>query len=360
MLSLAHLPSIMLYRVYGAGLLLCVLLAGGLSLPAVPPWQTGLAVCLSLGLIAGHEAMFRLIRRWRESEPAMAEKLHAIMAIASVLGAGVLFLLMAGPVSLMLMALVPMLLVQLIGHKKLGLVLMGAATLVLGLSIPLGLLHAPASPLAFGLSLLPFMAVLTLVGIEVGNSVRLITHQVSRLQSLAATDVLTGLINRRQFNNRLIGEIARATRHNSPLSLALFDIDNFKKINDIYGHPVGDRILKELGSLVSKNIRESDVAARYGGEEFALILPETRLLEAYELLERIRALIERHVFCMPDNPLTLSLSIGVAQLDPESHTSYEFVEQADTALYEAKRQGKNRVILFGIGMTPKAILPTRS
>jgi diguanylate cyclase (GGDEF)-like protein len=176
--------------------------------------------------------------------------------------------------------------------------------------------------------------------------------KVVRLQSLAATDGLTGLINRRQFNHQLHSEIARARRHKAPLSLALFDIDDFKKINDVYGHPVGDRILKELGTLILQNVRESDTPARYGGEEFALILPETRQTEAYELLERIRALVERTVFCLPDNPLTSTISVGVAQLDFKEASAFEIVETADTALYEAKKQGKNRVV-FGVVPTPK-------
>jgi diguanylate cyclase (GGDEF)-like protein len=177
--------------------------------------------------------------------------------------------------------------------------------------------------------------------------------QVTRLQSMATTDALTGLINRRLFNLQLQGEWSRARRHHSALCLALFDVDNFKKINDTYGHPVGDRILKELAALVAHNLRDSDIPARYGGEEFALILTETRQMEAAELMERVRVLIERHVFCLPDNPQTVTVSIGVAQFDPKAHTRPEdLVGQADAALYEAKHQGKNRVI-YGVLPVPK-------
>jgi diguanylate cyclase (GGDEF)-like protein len=189
-------------------------------------------------------------------------------------------------------------------------------------------------------------------------------HHIDHLQAMATTDVLTGLLNRRQFNQRLTTEIARAKRHATPLSLALFDIDNFKHINDFYGHPTGDRILQELGYLLRNNIREHDLAARYGGEEFALILPETPLNKAEDLLERLRLLIARHVFCLPEHPITLTISIGVATLSDTKHDPnllYQFVETVDNALYEAKRQGKNRVVTasspISINAVNKSMLP---
>jgi diguanylate cyclase (GGDEF)-like protein len=184
------------------------------------------------------------------------------------------------------------------------------------------------------------------------------THaqQVDYLQSIATTDALTGLVNRRQFDTRIASEMARAKRHKKELSLALFDIDNFKRINDYYGHPVGDRILHELGQMIAQNVRESDIAARYGGEEFALILPETRRLEAYELLERLRRLVEQHVFCLPDTPLSISVSIGLTQFEIYKHTSMEFIDEADKALYEAKHLGKNRVVISGMGKLKPSLL----
>jgi diguanylate cyclase (GGDEF)-like protein len=181
-------------------------------------------------------------------------------------------------------------------------------------------------------------------------------QQVDYLQSIATTDALTGLVNRRQFDTRIASEMARAKRHKKELSLALFDIDNFKRINDHYGHPVGDRILNELGQLIAQNIRESDIAARYGGEEFALILPETRRLEAYELLERLRRMVEQHVFCLPDTPLSISVSIGLTQFEIYKHTSMEFIDEADKALYEAKHLGKNRVVISGMGKLKPSLL----
>ena len=170
---------------------------------------------------------------------------------------------------------------------------------------------------------------------------------------MATTDVLTGLINRRHFDTRLREEISRAQRQrqSSNLSLALFDIDFFKKINDTYGHITGDRILRELGEIILKNTRECDICARYGGEEFALILPDTNQIDAYELLERIRQLIENHVFSKDDVPVMLSISVGISQYDPESSPK-EFIEHADAALYQAKRTGRNKVV-YGILTAPK-------
>ena len=171
------------------------------------------------------------------------------------------------------------------------------------------------------------------------------------LQSMATTDGLTGLINRRYFDRRIAEEIARARRHNSNLSLALFDIDHFKRINDTYGHTVGDKILNELGELILNNTRESDVSARYGGEEFALILPETTQIEAYELLERLRQLIECNTFVKDESPVLVTVSVGIAQYHCE-YDAEDFIEQADASLYQAKRTGRNRVV-YGTFTTPK-------
>jgi diguanylate cyclase (GGDEF)-like protein len=183
------------------------------------------------------------------------------------------------------------------------------------------------------------------------STTRQASQKTNMLQSMATTDVLTGLINRRYFDRRLAEEIARCNRHNSNLALALFDIDHFKRINDTYGHTIGDKILKELGELILSNTRECDISARYGGEEFALILPETTQIEASELLERIRQLIEQHTFVKEEMPVMVTISVGIAQYDPE-YTPIDFIEQADAALYRAKKTGRNKVI-YGTFTTPK-------
>jgi diguanylate cyclase (GGDEF)-like protein len=181
-------------------------------------------------------------------------------------------------------------------------------------------------------------------------------NMLEHLQSLASTDGLTGLINRREFNQRLVAEMARSRRHSSALSLAIFDIDHFKHINDQFGHPVGDRILRELGQMILQNIREHDIAARYGGEEFALILPETPIDAAVELMERLRALMARTVFCLPDQPLGLTISIGVGFFEPDDDVMFSLVERADVALYAAKNNGRNQVV-YGVEPVHKQLAP---
>jgi diguanylate cyclase (GGDEF)-like protein len=167
---------------------------------------------------------------------------------------------------------------------------------------------------------------------------------LEQLQAQATTDALTGLINRRQLNHQLTMEMARARRHESPLSLVMFDIDHFKQLNDQFGHQTGDRVLKELGLLIQQNVREHDISARYGGEEFALILPETRLEHALELMERLRMLIAQTVFCLPDQPLALTISIGITAFKPEEDLIFNLIQRADVALYAAKHNGRNCVV----------------
>jgi diguanylate cyclase (GGDEF)-like protein len=178
--------------------------------------------------------------------------------------------------------------------------------------------------------------------------------------ALATTDALTGLMNRRQFNETLKRETARSKRSQANLSLALFDIDHFKRVNDVYGHSVGDRILQEVSGLIAQNLRQSDMVARYGGEEFALILPDTPCLEALKLLDRLRILVEQQVFCLPEHPMHIAISIGLTQYDASRHTPQAFVDEADAALYEAKNGGRNQVRVFGMGasvtLSPQPVL----
>lgn len=183
------------------------------------------------------------------------------------------------------------------------------------------------------------------------NDAKYTNQKANILQSMATTDKLTGLMNRRYFDRRITEETARAKRHNSNLSLAMFDVDHFKRINDTYGHTIGDMILSEFGALVLANTRESDISARYGGEEFALILPETTQMEAYDLLERIRQLVETYTFVKDQSPVVATISVGIAQFDPEM-SAKNFIEQADACLYKAKKTGRNKVV-YGTFTTPK-------
>jgi diguanylate cyclase (GGDEF)-like protein len=320
---------------------------------------------ISIVFLLLNETGLKSIKRHPRMDDLTLEKLSLLIPLISCGYVAVSYLI-SGQFGIILFALVVALQSQLFGHRTLARMMLGMFGLLYVISWPfgypimLGFPHTAGPHLAPGLEILlllaPFIWTLGHYGDIVATWVRTTTTRVSKLQSLAATDGLTGLINRRQFNHRLDAEIARTKRYSSPLSLALFDIDDFKKINDFYGHPTGDRILKELGLLITGNVREADIPARYGGEEFALILPETGQIDAYDLLERLRALIESTVFCLPDNPMTVTISVGVAPLDPEHPQAYALVEKADAALYEAKKQGKNQVV-YGVLTPPKINYP---
>lgn len=160
------------------------------------------------------------------------------------------------------------------------------------------------------------------------------------------TDALTGIANRRKFDVTLIAEIATARERSSSLCLAVVDIDHFKKFNDAYGHQVGDQVLKLVARALHENVKGSDLAARYGGEEFALILPNTSIDDAYNLLETIRETIgSRHIKnkqkAMDYGSVTLSL--GLAIYNAEEAAS-DFIERADFALYHAKSSGRNKTM----------------
>src|SRR5215218_1530372 len=166
-------------------------------------------------------------------------------------------------------------------------------------------------------------------------------HRMVERQALV--DGLTGLANRRQADEALASEIARTERLGGPVGLILADVDDFKAVNDRFGHPTGDIVLRDLAETLRENVREIDTAARWGGEEFALILPGTDLEGAAQVAERIRAaLAEREILSVDGAPLHVTASFGVAASNPTT-TVQQLVEAADEALYRAKRAGKDRV-----------------
>lgn len=170
--------------------------------------------------------------------------------------------------------------------------------------------------------------------------------EYAHTKRLADTDGLTGLYNRRSFQERLEQEIDRAIRYSRPLSLIMIDIDHFKMYNDMHGHLHGDNILVEVAHFLKTLSRTSDIVARYGGEEFALLLPETELASAEALGHRLREQVESHTFRdakqLPGKGLTIS--VGVASYTPPD-TMEALLEAADMALYRAKREGRNRVVV---------------
>lgn len=166
------------------------------------------------------------------------------------------------------------------------------------------------------------------------------------LERLSVTDELTGLSNRRYFEASMKNEVRRSIRYNHPLSLLMMDIDHFKEVNDTYLHTTGDVVLKDLADIFHVQLRETDTIARYGGEEFVAILPETGIDIATQIGERLRKTIEEHTTEVTAIKIKVTVSIGVAsaqgKIDPEA-----LLKAADTAMYKAKKNGRNRVETTG-------------
>jgi diguanylate cyclase (GGDEF)-like protein len=171
--------------------------------------------------------------------------------------------------------------------------------------------------------------------------------QNARLYELAMVDGLTGLFVRRYFDARLDEEVERSKRFGSDFSVVMMDIDDFKHLNDSFGHPVGDRLLRGIAETIRRQMRAVDTAARYGGEEFAMILPRTSMVDGYNQAERIRQQIADYRFTADDQVLSVTASFGIASF-PESgaEDAESLIRLADRALYRAKRTGKNRVELY--------------
>lgn len=168
----------------------------------------------------------------------------------------------------------------------------------------------------------------------------------AEIERLAITDGLTGLFNHRHFQERLSQEFSRIDRFSEPLSVLIIDIDHFKKINDAYGHPVGDAVLKGVADKIRKTIRNIDISARYGGEEFAVILIGTDERGAMNMAERLRKAVMNKTFSADKNTFNVTISIGISTYTKGIKRKEELIEKADKALYQAKRGGRNRSILW--------------
>jgi len=170
-----------------------------------------------------------------------------------------------------------------------------------------------------------------------------LTAQNAELERLATTDSLTGLANRRRLFDALEQEVYRAQRYGIALSLIMFDIDHFKRINDNWGHATGDWVLRQIAQETRELLRKTDQAGRYGGEEFVVVLPETDLSEALLLAQRLgQRISETAITPEHDAPMSVTVSMGVAALVVDE-TGEELIHRADQALYRAKQQGRNRV-----------------
>ena len=172
---------------------------------------------------------------------------------------------------------------------------------------------------------------------------RTLENDNERLEGLAATDGMTGLANHRKFQERLRDELACSPESGKPCSLLIMDVDHFKQYNDSFGHPAGDSVLRTVANLARESVRPSDLVARYGGEEFAVVLPETEARFAMLVAERIRSRIEAHPFeCR-----AITVSIGACTA-PTGLAAATVIADADSALYESKRGGRNRVTLHSL------------
>jgi diguanylate cyclase (GGDEF)-like protein len=181
-----------------------------------------------------------------------------------------------------------------------------------------------------------------------------------RLADHALTDALTGLPNRRRFDEALRSEVARVIRYGGRCSVALLDVDHFKNYNDRMGHPAGDTVLRDLGELLRRELRKGDLAARIGGEEFALLMLNTGRDEAARVVDRMRRVIEQAPFVQreiqPSGRLTVSA--GVAEFPGDGADEAAFVASADAALYRAKSAGRNQVVAAGAPMLQSEIQGT--
>jgi diguanylate cyclase (GGDEF)-like protein len=170
-----------------------------------------------------------------------------------------------------------------------------------------------------------------------------LVEQAEQLKELATVDGMTGLFNRRHFFSLAEIEWSRYQRHWRPLSLLMLDIDQFKSINDRFGHDAGDHVIVQIAEICRQQKRKSDVVARFGGEEFLLLLPETQLSEAQAVAERLRQQVEASVLSIASHAINTTVSIGVAQASSSMKTIFDLIKVTDHAMYAAKNAGRNRV-----------------
>ena len=174
------------------------------------------------------------------------------------------------------------------------------------------------------------------------TELRALRQQVNELSALVATDALTGLYNFRHFKTMLQNEMDRSKRSGIPTSLAMVDLDHFKRVNDTYGHEVGNQALQHLADILMSEVRTTDIVCRYGGEEFAMIFPETHLNLAVKVADRIRNEIASRPLQIEDGEVTITASMGISVYMKTSILDIDdFIESVDKYLYEAKQSGRN-------------------
>lgn len=168
----------------------------------------------------------------------------------------------------------------------------------------------------------------------------------AKLHELSRTDGLTGILNRKTWETELEEEFLRFARHHHSTSLIMFDIDHFKAVNDNYGHPAGDEVIRQTARVLRSNLREIDIAGRYGGEEFAVVLVNTNAAGAKTVAERIRQQIEKTCVTYEGQDIAFTISLGIAELNSSMSDKTHWIECADKALYQAKDSGRNNSVIY--------------
>ncbi len=210
-----------------------------------------------------------------------------------------------------------------------------------------GVQWQPHSNMVVILACLPFLIAFPLsIGLITYRLANQLGEQKKQLEALSRTDGLTGLFNRAHWQNCLEAEFARSVRLGAPVALLMMDLDHFKSVNDRFGHAAGDEVLRRAADLLRANLRCVDVIGRYGGEEFAVILPHTHAAAAQVVAERLRRALSE--LQLPGIDSRFTLSVGVAPLLPGTGGVDVWLAQADAALYAAKQQGRDRVVLAGV------------
>ncbi len=175
-----------------------------------------------------------------------------------------------------------------------------------------------------------------------GGNVESLFHE--EIYRITIGDGLTQCFNKRYFLEFLEREMARGQRYGRPLSLMMFDLDHFKQVNDTHGHLAGDYVLRDLAQSVRGKVRKEECLARYGGEEFVLVSPESGPARVRKFAEKLRQIVETHEFMFDDKRIPVTISVGVADMTPEMTEPSQFIKVADSNLYMAKKQGRNRVV----------------
>ncbi|HEB55597.1 MAG TPA: GGDEF domain-containing protein [Gammaproteobacteria bacterium] len=176
---------------------------------------------------------------------------------------------------------------------------------------------------------------------EAEEEIEVLRRQLDKEREQSMKDALTGLFNRKAYDQYINDELARFRRYGSPFVLAVWDVDHFKSVNDQYGHVAGDKVLKIIATIIAENTRETDIAARYGGEEFAVIMPETTIKAAYKSVEKLREIIQNCAFHFRGQRVLITASCGITEVR-ENDTPESIFQRADSGLYRAKEKGRNR------------------